>query len=272
MSRASGCLWLAVGLILALAAGGVAFVALQRATVTRSQVGPATTKPIVVAARPIEAGTTLGDADMTVQNFPAETAPVGAVTSLAEAKGKITTIPLNTGEMILAHHLTQPDITAGNLGFTLPPGKVAVTLAAEDLLSQAQLVQVGAKVNILYSLQFTMKNLNEQGGAAGGGEEKVQYTFGALQNATIVGIVRGAGAGKDKAQPLTGGQTGGSPIGADSSYVLALEPQDALVLKYLRDAGAVMDLALRNATDEIDHEMRAVDLLYLIDKYQLFAR
>ena len=61
-------------------------------------------------------------------------------------------------------------------------------------------------------------------------------------------------------------------LGNAYAYILALDSQDALALKYLKDAGAVMDLAIRNVADETEHETRPVDLPYLIDKYQLPVR
>lgn len=270
MSRASGCLWLAVGLVLALAAGGIAFITLQRATVAR-QAGPALTKPAVVAGRPVEPGALLSEADLTIQNFPAEALPAGAVSSLAGAVGKITMIALNTGEMLLDHHLTQPDISTANLGFTLPAGKVAVTLSADDLLSRSQLTQVGSRVDILYSLEVPASAAAAEAGDAGGSGDKQQFSFGALQNVIIVGALRSGGADGGKAGALGSGGPAAA-LTTISAYVLALEPQDALVLKYLKDAGAVMDLALRNNTDEIEHEMQPVELQYLIDRFQLLTR
>jgi pilus assembly protein CpaB len=269
MSRARGCLWLAVGLVLALAAGGIAFVVMQRATVAR-QVGPSLTQPVVVAVRPLSAGALLAEADLTIQNFPADALPSGAVLSLSEAQGKITTITLNPGEMVLSHHLTQPDITNANLGFTLPEGKVAVVLAAADLLSQSQLVQTGSRVDILYSLEASEELPTD--GAGGGGSTKRQYTFGALQAVTIVGMITTGGGAVQASGGLLGGKGESVSVGVPTAYVLALEPQDALLLKYLKDAGATMDLALRNVTDEVEHVIQPVDLQYLLDRYQLRTR
>jgi len=279
MSKVSGCLWLAVGLILALVAGGVAFVTLQRATAAKSQAGPAETTPVVVAAHPIQAGALLTESDLTVQPLPANVLPAGALTSIADASGQITMVPLDTGEMVLAHHLTQPDITINNLGFTLPEGQVAVTLSADDLLSGAQIIQPGSHVDILYSLDIPgLAQSSDQSNAiltaqtAQWTGEKQLYTFGTLQDVTIVGVLRGGGAEKTGAS--SGMFTGGSApvLGGTYAYILALDTQDALALKYLRDAGAVMDLALRNVADDTEHEAQPVDLLYLIDKYQLPVR
>lgn len=272
MSRASGCLWLAVGLVLALAAGGVAFLTLQRAALSQ-QAGPVETRSALVAARPVAPGTLLSENDVILQEFPATALPAGALTSLADARGKVTMIPLNTGEMLLAHHLTQPDINAANLGFTLPSGKIAVALAADDLLSSARLIQVGTRVDILYSLRIPPEAMasSTANGASRAGSDKLQYTFGALQGAQVIATIQATGGeqAQNAAAGLAGGAGAKGVLGSVSAYILALDAQDALILKYLRDADAIMDLAIRNVSDDVEHEMRPVDLQYLIDKYQL---
>jgi len=274
MSRASGCLWMAVGLILALLAGGVAYVTLQRATAAPKAGVAAITSPVVVAARPLPAGARLTDADLTIQNLPTDTVPQGALSTVAEASGQVTMIALNIGEMVLAHHLTRPDITGENLAFTLPEGKVAVTLSPDDLLSRVQVIQPGDRVDILYSLEIPSfaKPLGQVDARSAAPEkEKRQYTFGSLQNVVVVSVARGA-VGEKASAGITSAGKGGAELGAVTAYILALDPQDALVLKYLKDANAIMDLALRNIADETEHPMQPVDLLYLIDKYELPVR
>ena len=80
-------------------------------------------------------------------------------------------------------------------------------------------------------------------------------------------------SGSASTPAVAGAATSGTPAGGvPKAYVLALSPQDALILKYLKDAGAVMDLALRNRTDDGDHTAQPVDMNYLIDKFQLPVR
>jgi pilus assembly protein CpaB len=256
MSRASGCLWLAVALILALVAGGVAFVTMQRATVTQAEsVSPVASVSVVVAVRPMPLGAKLTTADLSVQNLPASAVPTGAVRTVAEAADQLTTVPLETGEMVLNHHLVKPDISGKNLAFTLPEGLVGITIPAEDLLSRVAGLQANDHVDILYSIKVPVKD---------GGSN--QYTFGTLQDVTLVSVVRGTSAEKDAKNKDANDVVTVLPAEA---YVLAMQPQDALVLKYLKDSGAIMDLALRNVVDDGDHATKPVDLQYMIDRFQL---
>jgi pilus assembly protein CpaB len=264
MSRVSGCLWLGVALILALVAGGVAFVTLQRATTTKAQGDiPVATTSVVVAAHPMPMGTLLSEKDLTLQTLPSGALPAGAISNIADANGQLTTASLEAGELVLAHHITRPDITGDNLAFTLPQGLVAVGLSSDDLLSQLAVVKPGDHVDLLYSLKTS--------GDASANAAKTtasMYTFGTLQNVVIVSIARGAAS--DGAS--SGDTKKTAPSGPARAYILGLEPQDALVLKFLKDDGAIMDLALRNVADEGDHTSQPVNEQYLIDRFQLQTR
>jgi hypothetical protein len=53
------------------------------------------------------------------------------------------------------------------------------------------------------------------------------------------------------------------------AYLLALDPQDALVLKNLIDGGAIFDLVLRNPLSDQDFELTPVTLEYLVERFNL---
>jgi pilus assembly protein CpaB len=288
MSRISGCIWLVVGVILALSAGGVAFVTLQRASAQQTEASStAALVDVVVATHSVAVGSMLSEGDVAVQSWPADKMPASAVRSTGDAKGQITMVTLEVGEPVLKHHITKPDIKGANLGFTLAEGKVGVTLAAEDLFSKIQVLQPGDKVDILYSLKLKKSELTGQTTTAGSapstgttggtgaktdsattGDNEMQFTFGTLQAVEVVSVVRsGVGEQTEKETQVTDLEK--TPLGNVYAYVLALQPQDALLLKYLRDADAVMDLAVRNIADETDHKTKAVDANFVVDKFQL---
>jgi len=142
-----------------------------------------------------------------------------------------------------------------------------VTLHSDDLLSTLALVQPSDHVDILYSLQIPKPGTDSGSGAA---SSEQLATFGSLEDVVVVSVMSSASA---STPAVAGASTSGAPAGGTpKAYVLALSPQDALILKYLKDAGAVMDLALRNRTDDGDHTAQPVDMNYLIDKFQLPVR
>ncbi len=292
MSRISGCLWLVVGVILATVAGGVAYVTLQRATISGVTASSAIANAdVMVAAHAVPAGTVLKEGDLVAASWPADKAPSSSARTIDDARGMVTTIPLEIGEPVLKHHLTRPDIAGENLGFTLTPGKVGVTLGAKDLLSGARIVKSGDHVDVYYSLLVSVDVLEKSGGdvmlsgASGRASQPqqtttengsntddlsgdLQFTFGTLQDVVVIGVLH-ADMGEDAKVNARQGGTSELIPGEVYGYVLALEPQDALVLKFLKDADAVLDLAIRNQADDTDHETSPVDLMYMIDKYQL---
>ena len=54
---------------------------------------------------------------------------------------------------------------------------------------------------------------------------------------------------------------------APTTLTLLLSPQDALIVKYARDSGAMIDLALRRYDDQSPFATKGVDLQYFLDHY-----
>ena len=50
---------------------------------------------------------------------------------------------------------------------------------------------------------------------------------------------------------------------------MALSPQDALVLKHIKDAGGIIDIVLRAPTSEARFELSPVMAEYLRDRFEL---
>ena len=53
------------------------------------------------------------------------------------------------------------------------------------------------------------------------------------------------------------------------ALLLALDPQDALVLKHLRDTGAIFDFVLRSPTSNVLFDLEPVTADYLVDLFGL---
>ncbi|MCK4692508.1 MAG: hypothetical protein KAT23_02700, partial [Anaerolineales bacterium] len=53
------------------------------------------------------------------------------------------------------------------------------------------------------------------------------------------------------------------------AILIALSPQDALVLKHLKDAGGIIDIVLRAPTSDQLFELNPVMSEYLKDRYEL---
>lgn len=253
MGRLRGFLWLFAGLIVALLAGIVAFVTLARATAKAAAQAPLQAPvEVVAAARAIPARAALTAEDLELKELPAESVPEGALRTLEEALGKVTTVDLYAGEVILAPRLVDPTLAPheGRLALVVAEEQVLMAFPAQDLMSRAGVLKAGDHVDLLFSSHFNPPD--EEGRGKGGAS---QVTFNALQNVTIAAIVQ--------APKAAGGSAGQEAI------LLAVSPQDALVLKYLRDAGGVVDIVLRAPGVERTFPVEPVDESYLVNRYRI---
>ncbi|MBN1890197.1 MAG: Flp pilus assembly protein CpaB [Thermoflexales bacterium] len=95
-----------------------------------------------------------------------------------------------------------------------------------------------------------------------------------VQNAVVLGVGDWLSQGAPAATPVPqGGQSQQTeetgPSGPDI-VTLIVDPQDALVIKFLRETGAVIDLALRSAGDkEGQFSTEAVTIQYMFTRFQM---
>ncbi|MFC2029567.1 Flp pilus assembly protein CpaB [Chloroflexota bacterium] len=251
MGRLRGCLWLTAGLVVAVLAGGVAFISLQRATSARTvdEIDTSLLVPVVVASQNIGVRSQLTTSNLEEIEVPVDTTPEGAIGSLDEALGKITLVDLYPGEIILAQRLLDPNIITGDgrLALVVADGEVLMAFPAQDLMSRIPVLKPGDHVDLLFTLNFIL-----EGEGAEADEEQV--TFDMLQNVTIAALV---GAQNDD----------GTVEGQPEAILLTVSPQDALHLKYAKDAGGIVDIVLRPPGIEQPYSVEPVDADYMIRKY-----
>lgn len=263
MGRLRGFLWLTAGLVIAVLAGLVAFTTLSRAAAARSGAPAAQpTVSVVVATQAIPVRAVLTDADVELREVAVESVPEGAVSALADAVGQVTLVELYPGEVLLAQRLIDPNVISGDgrIALVLTEDEVLMAFPAEDLMSQSRVLKPGDRVDLLFSLDFPVNRAlaAAAGGEAAGGmaHEEEQATFNVLQNVAIAAIVTDETAtGGDAATPR--------------ALLLTISPQDALVLKYVKDAGGIVDIVLRAPGIDKPYEVDPVDVDYLINKYQI---
>lgn len=269
MARTRGCIWLVAGLIVAALAGFVAYMTLTRnapASETASATISGEMQAVVVAAEAVPVRTVLTAALLTVKDLPIEAVPQGAVTALADAEGKLTTAELYAGEVILSPRLVDPNVASGDgrLALVVTEDEVLMAFPAGDLLSRAGVLKPGDKIDILVSLDVpTERTVGGEGG------EDEQATFNLLQNVSIAAVVGGAEQQTGTAEgAITGG--GATTTVTDlEALLLTVSPQQALILKYARDASGTFDLVLRAPGADQEFPVEPVDIDLLINQYAL---
>jgi pilus assembly protein CpaB len=239
------------------------------------------TQKVVVTTHDIPLGALLQQEDLVLIDVPVELAPRSALTDVKTAIGRISKVPMVTGELVLDHHLADPTNVSHDLAFTLGENTVLVAFPADDLISGLDVVQRGDVIDLFVSAQEEISPNNQSLNPQGNAPETISrlFTFDALQRVGVTAIVvdilnqntnegtlPGANVGQDVAV------TQATPQPKDirvRGYLLALTPQDALVLKHLRDIGGKFDIALRNPTSTELYQLNPVLMEYIIDKYQL---
>lgn len=245
-------MWFAGGLLLAMLAGALAFVGLMQAASARKQTEEAPKVPVVVAARDIPLQTAIAAADVTIREVPPEVVPEGALTDTKDAVGKIVTTPIMRDEILLGQRLLKPDYVGPQAALVMDPKKVLVALPTADLLSQLDIVRAGDRVDLMCTLTPSKVSATL---------DPLLVTMMLLQDVKVAAVIRDRAA--DPSKP---GATGGAP----RAFLLALDPQDALTVKYFRDNGAGLDLALRSpAAPEGPFNVLIVDGDYVMQRFKL---
>jgi Flp pilus assembly protein CpaB len=243
------------------------------------------TEAVVVTTRGIPAGEVLTDADLTIANIPIQLVPLNRLTDKTLAIGKIAAAPMVAGEMVLPHRLSDStNIIDRSLAFDIADDQVVLAFPIVDLMSQLNLLKRGDQVDILASITQEVENQGPVAVTEGEETKTELFTFDAMQRLTITAVVveivnqqeqattpidtsTVTGTNATPAPPPQPSRTEADP----QALLLALSPQDALVLKHLKDAGAVFDIVLRSPTSTQFFETNPVTEQYINDRYQLEA-
>ncbi len=250
MKLRRGWIWYLAGLLLAIIAGVVAIVALQQA-VPQAQPVPPATQTVIVAKEAIDARQVVLPEQLETKSLLLSDVPSGAVFRLEDAAGKFTLQPIAAGQPLLAQNLVAISPGAGGtitttsrLAALLPTDKIGVVLPAVDLLSRSGEVDTGDHVDVLASLAVASATQGKGG----------QVTLMTLQNVPVVKTLQEASSNKDQPGKITG-------------LIVAVDPQDAVTLKYFVDAGANVSIGLRPPKLTTIFDLVPETINYIADKF-----
>ncbi len=248
----------------------------------RASQAPATTEEeivrtdVVVVSRDMFLGDRIEAGDVQISSVPVEVVPRNAVTTLEDAEGKIIKTDLVQGEMLLNHNLADPTNNIKDLSFILSEDHVMLAFPATDLMSSEDMVQRGDIIDIFATFEQEIQTEETVITAEGEEEEEAEtrtFTLDTMQKvsvtALIVDIIQNE---QNTGEDLLPGQTStGNPTREENvrAYLLALNPQDALILKHLKDTGAIFDIVLRAPTSTVEFELTPVTEEYIIEFYGL---
>lgn len=235
MRESRSWIFLAVGVLLA-AVTGMALYGLSQ-QVAPPQLAAGATIEVLVAKVDLPLRTVITADALSRRSYPADLVPAGAVGSELDAIGLTTIAPIARGQAIVAGQLAAAEGKKG-ASVTLQKGQVLVSFPTTDPLTIGGLVSVGDRVDILASV-------------AVGPVDGARTSQTTIQNLEVVDIVAPT---KEQPQRAT-------------ALVFAVDHQVALVLKYLRDSQASVDLAIRSRAENELARTTGVDLGFLVQTY-----
>jgi Flp pilus assembly protein CpaB len=262
---------------------------------------PPEMREVVVAVQNIGVGEELQPGTVEIRAVEVEDLPDEPITKMDDVKGTLARQDIYQGDVLSADVIIAVD-DVQRLGwratFIIPEGRVGVAFPVSQLSSVNYAIQPGDRVDVLASGAFIDVDPDTQiktplilegdesceAGCQPVGDQ-VQRTFTQLtiDDAEVLGIGPwgeepkpqqaegaeadgGEGAGEGAAAQADG--EGQLPASYDS-IILMVSPQDAAVLKFLRENGFVIDLALRSGRDASRHETEQVTLEYIMTRFRI---
>ena len=242
-SRMLVILLVALGVSLGVLTAIGVFVTVQQTAALRAQ---AAMTSVVVPAHQIVAHSQIRPEDVTLQQEHSADVPAQADTRVEDVVGKVALTDLYPGQAVLTPQVTTPD-NARSLGYTLPAGMEAIELPTPDLVSGADAIAPGDRIDVILTVPSQAS------------DPKAKMTQFALQGIQVIGVGQVLPAAGSK----SGAASGQPSVG---TVTVLVTPQQALLLSYAKDSvgeGVTINLALRRPDDSRTYATDAVSLDYV---------
>jgi pilus assembly protein CpaB len=230
---------------------------------------------VVVVARDMFLGDLITKNDVKLVEVPVEIAPRDALPNLEAVVGKIIKSDLVQGEMVLSHNLADPTNNNKDLSFILSEDHVLMAFPGDDLMSRQSMIQRGDIVDIYGTFVENVSTIGGTTSTTTTGESNAPvpktFTVDTMQKVSITAMVLEAIGQGNNSAPIVGEAAQTTPRAQTRimAYLLALNPQDALILKHLKDTGAIFDIVLRAPTSKAQFNLTPVTEDYIIEYYGL---
>ena len=269
-------LWFVAAVLLAVLAGVIAIFALRQAALRETASPLEAGRTVVVARQPLAANSTIR-----VDNVASEertNVPSGAAVQVQDVLGRMALRDIAQGEVITMQDLSSSGLTSEitgtrSLSYLLGDDKIAVALPATDILSKWGAVVPGDHVDLLFTLDIVLETpfpADMPTGEEGQLYERLErdqsqdsISVLTLQNLEVLQVI-------EEPVPDTQGQQQQQqqqPVVPQRALVLKIDPQDAIVLKYILDSTGKVDVVLRSPTNNTLFDVEPVNINYLVLRY-----
>jgi Flp pilus assembly protein CpaB len=279
-----------LGIILGLVTMAGAFLLLQTAQQPTTPPEPTMAK-VLVATQNLSQAQAMDPGAFEEREFEKSQAPADAVLSRAEMGGMLAAQDIAQGQILRRDMMTDKVAIVNkgvNASFLIPEGKVAMAFPITELSSVAYALQAGDSVDMILTVNLIsvdpatqirepVMRVAASGAAAAGsvmGEQIPRMvTQLTIQDVTVLkigpwGQQMPAAAPTPGATPQPDAQATPAPAGPTIMTVV-LDTQDALVLKFAREAGASIDFVLRGRNYHEIIATEPVTLEYMMQRFNI---
>lgn len=234
-------IFLGLGVVLALLAGILVFAVTQQVAAPKPV---EQTVAVVVAKIDIPERTIITPQQVETRDYPKSLVPSGAITSVDTAIRQTTLAKIPIGAPILSSQVVSGGGSTGQ-SLTLEPGKVRVAFPISDALVNAGQLQRGDRVDILATITPPAAT---PGPVASGAPAvplvpSVPLTQSVVQNLEVIDI----------------------PV--KNVLIFEVDHQTSIILKSLRDGGALLDLVIRSRAETGNVKTVPVDSSYIVKTF-----
>jgi Flp pilus assembly protein CpaB len=275
--RRLGFILTAIGLLLSLLVGVLVYSQVSDAERVK---GSLPTTQVIVAAADIPPRSEIAASMLAVQVIPDQLMQAGAATRVEDVAGKFTPDGFVKGEVINARRLG-PLVAKSTPSYAIEKGKVMYVMpvsftGTEFSVARVNALRAGDRVDLLYTTIDAPQGLTaEQREQVRAAPIPYLQTRIMLQGLRIQEIGSfGADGSLVSATGDPSGKGGAQPLGS-ASIIFVVRPEEALVLKWLKDAAIFyrdsnIEMVLRSPADEeqTDNNL-VVNFNYMREKYNL---
>lgn len=259
-----GIIWWLGAFIFAAMAGILTYGMLTAKSPNAGKATTGNTRPVVVAAIDIPFRRSIGETELVIKEIPVDAVPEGVATSLDQVIGKMSTVDIVANEPVLTKQLVTPDVVTRQVSLSVPKGKLVTEIPTQSKLISNRLIRPGDRIDLLATVKFEVARDNGSG--------PMPATMNLLPNLEVHAIILPTSADKGKSQEDTTqtADEGGVFTTLDEkgqSILVAVDTQDAQMIRFVLDAKGSLDLVLRAPGDDTAADTKPVDQYFLADKF-----
>jgi pilus assembly protein CpaB len=254
MNKNRAWIFIALGLLFAIGTGLLIFYTLQQQSAVALQEARAAvegeaatvaTLRLPVAARQLEIGSQITPNDYLLKDFPLDLVPITAISSTLELENKtlITTVPQGS-----TFHTSQfLGAKTAVVSQQIAEGFVVLAFPVADLLSQSDIIEDGDAIDLLLTLDIP---------ATDSEAAPAKSTLITVQNIMVLQVVR---------ETPQQEETRSTP----TALLLRVTPADAVMIKFVKDSGGVIDFTLRSTVDQNTYQVSPITLEEFSQRYNI---